>query len=201
MPYKTFVWNLIKMTIMWSSVCFTTYLLHFQLKYLEGDMFTNNKFCAITDFMAAFLGCQIYKIFGLKKTYYLSLSIGIIGGLGVLYLESMHSEQQISSAQFYFFSKWMPICIGIAKFGIAISFLASYFASFIDNRIFPIEKRATAIGVCNICARSLTGLSPIISELQEPLPMVYFIALLFIALICNSTINLDEPNLKNKKSN
>ena len=59
----------------------------------------------------------------------------------------------------------MPVSIVVGKFGIAISFLASYFASFIDDRIFPIEKRATAIGICNICARTLTGFSPIISEL------------------------------------
>ena len=88
----------------------------------------------------------------------------------------------------------MPICIAISKFGIAVSFLASYFASFIDNRIFPIEKRATAIGVCNVCARSLTGLSPMISEFKEPLPMVYFVVILIVALICNTTIKLEEPN-------
>ena len=184
---------------MWSAVCFTTYLLHFQLKYLEGDLFTNNKFCAITDFIACFFGGYVYKMFGLKRTYYISISLGIIGGLGVLYLESMHSDQLISNSQFDFFNKWMPICIATAKFGIAISFLASYFASFIDNRIFPMEKRATAIGVCNVCARTLTGLSPIISELQEPLPMVYFVAILFIALICTTTIHLEELKV-NKKS-
>merc|ERR1712147_302798 len=112
--------------------------------------------------------------------------LGIVGGLGVLYLEAMHSqmnEQSISDSQFYFFNKWMPICIAISKFGIAISFLASYFASFIDDRIFPIEKRATAIGICNICARTLTGLSPLISEFKEPMPMVFFVGFLFTALV------------------
>lgn len=92
----------------------------------------------------------------------------------------------------------MPICIAIGKFGIAISFLASYFASFIDDRIFPIENRATAIGICNICARSLTGLSPIISEFREPMPMVFFVGSLIIALICNSKINLEDSLLKKK---
>jgi MFS family permease len=155
-------------------------------------MFTNNKFCAFTDFASMFFGGYFYKTYGLKKTYYVSISLGIIGGMGVLYLEMMHSQmnQLVSDSQFDFFNKWMPICIAIGKFGIAISFLASYFASFIDDRIFPIEHRATAIGICNIGARSLTGLSPIISELREPMPMVFFVASLFIAIICNSTINL-----------
>jgi hypothetical protein len=55
-------------------------------------MFTNNKFCALTDFIACFCGGYIYKKIGLKKTYYISITLGIIGGLGVLYLESMHSQ-------------------------------------------------------------------------------------------------------------
>ena len=163
-------------------------------------MFTNNKFCALTDLIAVFWGGYFYKTFGLKQTYYISITLGIIGGLGVLYLELMHSQMNniMKDSQFDFFNKWMPICIVIGKFGIAISFLASYFASFIDNRIFPIEKRATAIGICNICARTLTGLSPIISEFKEPMPMVFFVGILFIALICNTTFELNEPNSKKK---
>jgi hypothetical protein len=54
-------------------------------------MFTNNKICAFTDFTAVFWGGYFYKNFGLKKTFYISITLGIIGGLGVLYLESMHS--------------------------------------------------------------------------------------------------------------
>lgn len=92
MPHKSFIFNLVKMTIMWSCICFTTYLLHFQLKYLEGDMFTNNKTCAVTEIIAMYIGGYVYKTFGLKKTYYFSITIGIIGGFGVLYLEFMHSH-------------------------------------------------------------------------------------------------------------
>lgn len=34
MPYSVYRENVIRMTIMWSAVAFSTYLLHFQLKYL-----------------------------------------------------------------------------------------------------------------------------------------------------------------------
>jgi hypothetical protein len=44
----------------------------------------------MTDFIAVFWGGYFYKVFGLKKTYFISITLGIIGGLGVLYLESMH---------------------------------------------------------------------------------------------------------------
>lgn len=91
MSNQTFAWNVVRMTIMWSSVSFSTYLLHFQLKYLEGDIFTNNNYCAISDLFAVIWGGYFYNKFGLKITYYLSFGIGIFGGLGVLYLENIHS--------------------------------------------------------------------------------------------------------------
>ena len=86
----------------------------------------------------------------------------------------------------------MPWGIFVAKYGIAMSFLTSYFASFIDTRIFPIEKRATAIGVCNLIARSLAGICPMINELKEPTPMVFFVTILIVAFVNTATLNLEE---------
>lgn len=90
MSQETYIKNIIKMSIMWSAICFTSYLLHFQLKYLEGDLFTNNNVIALTDFIACATGGYIYQKFGLKITYYLSIIIGIVGGLCIMYLENMH---------------------------------------------------------------------------------------------------------------
>jgi len=38
--------------------------------------------------------------------------------------------------------------------------------------MFPQEQRATATGICNFIARSLTILSPIVAELDEPYPVL-----------------------------
>ena len=93
----------------------------------------------------------------------------------------------------------MPQCIFVTKFGIAIAFLSSYFACFTDPRIFPLEKRATAIGICNFIARGLAGISPMINELPEPTPMGAFTVIIIIALINTTTLNHDsEPKTKTK---
>ena len=78
------------MTIMWSCVCFCTYLLHFQLKYLQGSIFVNNNYCAISDAIAVMCGGYIYSKFGLKITYYLSYALSLIGGAGIMVLEYIH---------------------------------------------------------------------------------------------------------------
>jgi hypothetical protein len=86
----------------------------------------------------------------------------------------------------------MPMMIFMAKFGIEIGFLTSYFASFTDTRIFPVEKRATAIGVCKFMARALCGLAPIVNEFPEPIPISCFAGILFIAFAYNMTLSLPE---------
>jgi hypothetical protein len=69
------------------------------------------------------------------------------------------------------------------KFGMGAASLASYSACFSDDTIFPASKRVTAIGICNIVARALTILAPLVNEARVPLPMLSFIAAISIALI------------------
>lgn len=187
------------MTIMWSAVSFTTYLLHFQLKYLQGNIFVNSNYCALADSIAVIAGGLIFAKLGLKNTYYVAFSFGLIGGLGILQTEITKlqmntdgmSQAEIFDKQLQLSSR-IPICVFIAKFGIEIGFLSSYFASFTDDRIFPIEKRATAIGLCKVVARGLTGTAPMINELPDPVPMVCFSVALATAFAYNITLNLPK---------
>lgn len=101
------------------------------------------------------------------------------------------SHDELVEINRMFYSR-MPWAIFIAKFGTASGFLISYMASFSDNRIFPIEKRATAIGICNLIGRLITSTSPMINELEEPTPMYFFIGLMFVAWLYNLTFNLPD---------
>ena len=49
--------------------------------------------------------------------------------------------------------------------------------------IFPFYKRATAIGICNLVARSVTVASSLIAEVDRPWPAVILITVTTIALI------------------
>lgn len=91
----------------------------------------------------------------------------------------------------------MPWAIFVAKFGTATGFTLSYIASFSDKRIFPIEKRATAVGICNLIGRSLTSFAPMINEITDPPPLVFFVLVMGCAWCYNWTMNLPEiPEVK-----
>jgi len=150
---------------------------------------------------------MLFKRFGLKMMYYVSFSIGFLGGIGIYYCEYMHSQGLLNNSltgdQIALFNRRMPQLIFFTKFGIAIAFLSSYFACFIDPNVFPNHRRTTAIGICNFCARGLTGFAPLINELAEPFPMGLFVAILGFALVNTVFINHEKPlpkSLKNPQS-
>jgi len=49
--------------------------------------------------------------------------------------------------------------------------------------LFPTHLTATAFGICNIFARMLSILSPLLAEAPEPLPMLVYSGSAIIALI------------------
>ena len=49
--------------------------------------------------------------------------------------------------------------------------------------IFPFYKRATAIGICNFIARSVTILSSLAAEMDRPWPAILLISLTTLSII------------------
>jgi len=67
--------------------------------------------------------------------------------------------------------------------------------SFNDKRTFPLLKRATAIGICNFCARLATVFSPFVAELDTPWPISIIIIVTVLALIVSITFPSREEEL------
>lgn len=125
---RTYKINIVKMSIMWSMIGFATYILHYQLKYLQGNKFENNNYIAISEVIAILFGGFIYSFMGgLKATYWLAFIISTVGGLGILHRENnfdSDNRHMIASNSAEFLLR-MPSLIFIAKFGIAMSLLIS----------------------------------------------------------------------------
>ena len=49
--------------------------------------------------------------------------------------------------------------------------------------IFPFYKRATAIGICNFIARTITITSSLVAELPRPWPGYIFLTITFISFL------------------
>ena len=59
----------------------------------------------------------------------------------------------------------------IAKFGISSAFNILYVS---HSSVFPVLFAATALGMCNFVTRIFTALSPILAQMEEPLPVITF---------------------------
>ena len=186
---RTFKANVARISAMWSLFAFSTFLLHFQLKYLYGNLFDNNNFCAVSQIAAIVFGGLIYSYMGgLKPTYYLAFLISSFGGLAILYRENNEEESQflIMHNQFDFYRK-MPSLIFVAKFGIAMGLIATELAAHTDDRLFPIDRRYNALALTNLIAFSCVSLAPMINEIDEPTPIIIFLLLMLILLAMAAT--------------
>ena len=70
--------NLYLFIIQWIVGIYSFYNLFFQLKYFEGDIFTNMILSGVSEMAATFIGGQILNKFGLSKTYFISNIIGSV---------------------------------------------------------------------------------------------------------------------------
>ena len=86
MREPTFKLNAGFLALMWSTAAFSTFLLHFQLKYLAGNIFENTDYCAASEVVAILFGGLIYNYMGgIKPTYFLAFLVSTVGGLGILH--------------------------------------------------------------------------------------------------------------------
>ena len=76
------------MTVMWSASSFSSYLLNFMNKYLEGTIYENNYSESIAGLMACILGARLYAKLGMKYSFIIAFVLGLFGGIMIYLLES-----------------------------------------------------------------------------------------------------------------
>lgn len=93
---NTYYKNMFKMTVMWCSSSFSSYLLNYMNKYLEGSIFENHYSEGIAGCIACLIGASIYAKLGKKISFVLSFTLALIGGIVILLLESRITNCPIS---------------------------------------------------------------------------------------------------------
>ena len=86
----------------------------------------------------------------------------------------------------------VPKVTFIAKFGINLAFVSTYQASFSRDDVFPADRRATAIGTCQLLGRAVTALAPEVTELQKPKPIACLCIITAIAFVVSFTFPSEE---------
>ena len=155
-------------------------MLTFMNKYYEGSIYFNYYLDSVAAVLGSTISILIYGTLRIRFSYIASIILTLIGGTLLLcfqqgYLtptwikifvgdDSPHEHESTEDKEYYM-GYTIPIIVFITKLGVNCSFQTNYAASFGDNLIFPFYKRATAIGICNLIARSLTIGASLCAEL------------------------------------
>jgi Na+/melibiose symporter-like transporter len=81
---KEILLNMIGMAIIWLSGSFCYYLISYQLKYIDGDLYLNSIVSSISEIIAYIISGLLYKQLGLKTSLRLSLITAFIGMICLL---------------------------------------------------------------------------------------------------------------------
>ena len=162
--------NLIIMSMVWLTSSFTYYLVltltnTFEHVYISGLV------GSFSEVVAYIVSGLFYDRIGVKLSLVLSFGISTVGGILILAWGLQHQSSTLFFIMFLF-----------AKFGITCSINICYAA---NSYFFPTLFAATAMGICNFLARLVSASSYIISQLEEPVPMILFTGLCILTFIAS----------------
>lgn len=134
-----YIGNVVIMTIQWTVVSFSAYLLMFLNKYYEGSIYINYYLDGLSGIIGSFLSLPIYKYLKIRWSFILSISITLLGAIflllfqqgyisphwvGALMPEDKRSpyEQDSPEDREYYLSYLIPAIVFITKIGVNITF-------------------------------------------------------------------------------
>lgn len=156
----------------------------FEQVYVTGIMSVSSEFVA---YLIA--GCVLEKL-GAKASLMTCYSIAGIGGILMLTYGLNHTD-----------SMAFPIIFLVCRFGVAgvyILFIAA------NARIFDVEKSATAFGLGSFFARMVLSAAPLVSTMEQPVPMYIFTFTTILAIGISFFVKVHpdaENRLKKTKRN
>eukprot|EP00347_Sterkiella_histriomuscorum_P017063 403350803 len=175
--------NLTILVTIWIASSFNYYLINFQLKYIEGDFFINSIVASLVEVPAFLLSGYLYQKLGVKFVLPFSFSVSIVGSiLLIIFYDQVHL---------------IPVFILLARFGVGSTFNICYLA---NSQMFPTIFSGTAFGICNIFAKLATIISPMLAEVERPVPMTVFTILSGLAgFLALFLIKDDSKEVKKQK--
>jgi nitrate/nitrite transporter NarK len=141
---------------MFSATSFNYYLINFYLKYIPGNVYVNTMVASLADCVAHICIGALVKKLGSKNSFTGSFLITVIAGTLLWIFES---REELTSD--------VPIVVLAAKFGAAAAFAMLYISTL---SYFPSQYMGMVFGICNVTARSVTILAPMVAEAPEPVP-------------------------------
>jgi len=154
--------NLAVMATVWLITSFNYYLIMFLVNTFD-QIYMTAVFSSMSDVSGIAFGGILFQQLGIKRSLSYSFMLSVSGALMLLGYGLSHQESIL-----------FPMFILIAKFGISSAFNILYVS---HSTVFPVLFSATALGMCNFVTRIFTAISPILAQIEEPLPVIIFLIL------------------------
>ena len=74
----------------------------------------------------------------------------------------------------------VPLCVFASKFGLAGAFNGVYLSS---PWLYPPGLLSSAFGLCNVSARTVTIIAPMVAEIEGAVPMIMMCSLSLISMV------------------
>lgn len=177
---KTHIRNLLLLLVLWAVSAFDYNLINFQLKYIDGSIYTNTIVSAVSEVSAYLISGVLYNKLGTRLSFIIYFLIAIVGSILLI---------SLSSTYVYL----VPVFVLGSKFGISASFNCVYLA----NSLFPPLYASTTLGIFNFFARMAAMLSPPVAEIPAPTPMIIYSSICMGAAIVSFFIK-DKVEEKGK---
>ena len=165
------------MVITWTEAGLNYYLLGFLLKYLPGDIFTNNYTSSSAEIASYLTSGILVKFLNIRMTLWLSHILSFVGMVLLVTIQPNEHQQVLIS-----------IFILCGKFGVSSAFNVAYIGTY---QLFPVGIVGTCFGVCNLFARAASIFASYIAELKPEqksewifcsLCIIAFLAAFFLVL-------------------
>ena len=163
------------MTFVWMSASFCYYLISYQLKYIQGSIWTNGIISSTSEGCAYASSGILVNRLGLKKILCFAYALAILG-MGCLVIFQPPGDEQFI----------LSLLILGSKFGVSACFNLAYVG---NQMLFPIQIVATSYGICNVFSRCATIAAPGVAEIKpEWVSEWIFVIVCIIAFVASLSI-------------
>ena len=165
------------MAPIWLVVAFNFYLIQFLVATFQ-DAYSVTIISQVSEIAAYIFSGVILEYIGPKFSLSASFGLSALSGLFII----VYGLQNQNSWTF----------LGLiltAKFGISCAFNIVYIT---HASVFPTLFVSTSLGFCNFLARLLTTLTPQVSLLAEPTPMICFTVAACLTSVLSTCLQVED---------
>jgi MFS family permease len=167
--------NLLILLYLWAASAFNYNLITFQMKYIEGDIYTNSIVSSVSEIVAYLISGALYEKLGSRVSFVSAFLIAALGSILLVNLQDTHKAL-------------IPVMVLGSKFGISASFNAAY----LSNSLFPTLYQSITMGIFNFFARLSAFMGPQVAEFNAPTPMLTYCAISLIAAVLSFFLHTED---------